>query len=753
MKLKDISNKDFAGIENCESEPIHIPGSVQPHGVLVAVDRDGVVKFCSANSDGAFGQTPEMLLQKSLFDIAPALQDQLLPLLEEDLTEPAPFSIAQGGRNWQVFTNWSDELLLVELEQQPDTGEKNEELFDQTRRFVELIDRTRSLQDLCQKIAEETRSITGYDRVMIYKFDAEYNGRVYAESRTPGIEPYLDLHYPHTDIPAQARDLYMRNHMRMIADVDYGPVPLMTTTDSGYDNIDLGDSVLRSVSPIHIQYLKNMGVKATLTISLIYEGKLWGLIACHHYTPKLLGYGQRKAAQMQGYFLTSQIKVRLVAEEYEVHKLVEAHLQQLLYMVPQDGDFGLKFNGFTSLLSVANASGAVILHKGRLYEKGLVPPSDKTKALLNWLAEHVNTLQFSTSHLKDHYPDAEKICRQASGIVYHKLGDAKKDAIIWFREEMERTIHWAGDPRDAVRKTKQNELTPRSSFAIYKQSIRFHSQEWLSPELYAAQRFASALLNQFHLEYLRSEEAQQRLLNERLTKANQELSNINWITTHDLKEPLRKILVFSSKVLSVEDKQLSESIIGSIERIQESAFRMRTLVDDIVTYTMTEDRKATEAADLNEIVKELAADFEQELRERNIMLTSDPLPVISAIPFQMRQLFANLIENSIKFSRRDVQSRIAFSCSKVQHPSSVYPLLDDSRQYYRIELEDNGLGFDQANAEKIFDIFYRSHARDVAEGTGIGLAICKRIVENHQGFIQAAGESGVGAKIIIYLPQ
>lgn len=753
MKLKDISNKDVASIENCESEPIHIPGAIQPYGVLIAIDLEGAIKFCSANCADAFGRSPETLLQKSLLDVVPALHDCLKPLLEDEEAEMAPFLSKHGDSDWQAFCSRSDDLVLIELERHTGTEASNEDLFDQTRRFVNLIERTKSLQDLCQKIAEETRSITGYDRVMIYKFDADFNGRVYAESKAPGVDPYLDLHYPHTDIPAQARELYLRNHMRMIASVDYAPVPLSTVENSGYSSLDLSGSVLRSVSPIHIQYLKNMGVKATLTISLIHEGKLWGLIACHHYKEKLLGYGQRKAAQMQGHFLTSQIKVRQVAEEYEVHTLVEAHLQQLLNAIPQDGDFTLKFAGFTSLLSLTNASGAVILHKGRLYEKGIVPSSDKIKALLNWLSEHVTGLQFSTSHLREHYPEGEKICRQASGIIYHKLGDAKKDAIIWFREEMERTINWAGDPHDAVRKTVHNELTPRTSFAIYKQSIRFHSQEWQSPELNAAQRFASALLNQFHLDYLRSEEAQQRLLNEKLTKANQELANINWITTHDLKEPLRKILVFSSKVLSAEEKQLSEGITASINRIQESAFRMRTLVDDIVTYTMTEGSKTTVEADLNEIVREVAADFATELAENNIRLTIEKLPVISAIPYQMRQLFVNLIDNSIKFSRKQISGQINFSCSKVQDPSAVSSLLDAARHYYRIEVADNGLGFDQSHAEKIFDIFYRSHPRNVAEGTGIGLAICKRIVENHQGLIQAKGESGVGASLIIYLPE
>jgi len=752
MNLRDVSNQDIRTVATCESEPIHIPGAIQPHGVLIAIDNEKIIRFCSQNCEVFFGKTPAQILQQTLPSISPELSQQVTDALQQDTLPVKPFTFLQNDQHWTVFVTEKDELTTIELEA-PATATETIDLFDQTREFVQIIERTQSLSDLCQRMAEQVRRATGYDRVMIYRFDSDYNGEVFAESKRNDLEPFLHLHYPHTDIPAQARELYLRNHIRMIADVSYQPVPLLTTDNSSYSTLDLSDSVLRSVSPIHIQYLKNMGVGATLTISLLSDDKLWGLIACHHYSPKHLSIFQRQSALMQGHFLTSQLRVRLVAEEYKIHTTVEAHLQQLLNAVPQAGDFALKMNAFSSLLPVANASGVAVLHNGKLYERGIVPPSDKTKNLFTWLAENVPGMQFSTSQLRSHYPQGEKISRFAAGILYHKLGNAKKDAIIWFREEIEKTINWAGDPHEAVRKVKENNLNPRSSFAIFKETVRFQSHDWRFSEINAASRFSNALQNHFHLEYLKAEEAKQRLLNEQLMKANKELANINWITSHDLKEPLRKILVFSSKMMHEGEKELSEKVTASITRIQQSAVRMQTLVNDIIAYTLVDDKNTTFVpTDLTAILAEVVAEYTDEIKEKHGSIQFNNMPVVTAIPYQMRQLFVNLLGNSLKFAKPNTAPEISIRCEKLSG-TKLHFLPESLSVYYRITVADNGIGFDASYGEKLFDIFYRLNDQKTYTGTGIGLAICKRIVENHGGTITAHGEVDKGATIEIYLPQ
>lgn len=756
MKITDIVNRSIATLANCESEPIHVPGAIQPHGVLLAFDRAGIVRYCSANCADFFEKEPAALLQRSLAEVDPGLFQALRPCLDADTDPLRPLHFQRAGTGWAVFGCFNEQHLFV-LECEPYVPEEEgpEQLFDQTAELVRHIERARTLQELCQRIAEQTKLLTGYDRVMIYRFDEQYNGRVFAESREPQLEPFLDLHYPHTDIPVQARELYLRNLMRMIPDVGYTPVPLLAP-DEGHPvtPLDLSDSRLRSVSPIHIQYLKNMGVSATLTISVLLEGKLWGLITCHHYSPRHVNYLQRKAALLQAHFLSSQIKVREVAEEYAVHTVVEAHLQQLLHSLQAEGDPVLRFQKQSSLLAVAGAEGAAVLQQGQLHLMGRTPGADRTRALLAWLATRPG-LEFATSHLASHYPDAAKIAGEAAGVLYHKLGDGRSDAIVWFRPERERTINWAGNPHDAVKRSPTtHELTPRSSFALYREQVRGYSLPWLRPELAAAGRFAMALQHVVHLAYLRAEEASQRVLNEQLMKANSELANINWITTHDLKEPIRKILVFTSRLAGDEGVQLSESLLHSVDRIQQSAHRMRSLVEDLMAYRLVDyNGKPAETVDLNSILRDLVNEFSDELRECSGRVLVGSLPVLAMIPFQARQLFANLLGNAIKFARQDVPLQVEVRCATAFAGSLQHPTQAHTGDYYHLEVRDNGIGFDAEQNGRIFDIFYRLHLASEYKGTGIGLAICKRIVENHGGFITAEGKRGEGAVFSIYLPK
>lgn len=754
MNIKDLTNRDVATIANCESEPIHLPGSIQPHGILLAVDNDQVIRICSANVD-RLGFNSERVLQQPLTNLFPALAETVQLHRSGNVHDSNPVDVEINGLHWDVYIHTEDQLMLLELEEGKSQEMSGNEVFDQTSRFVSFTRKTKSLQDLCRWTAVEIKNLTGYDRVMIYRFDADYNGEVFAEAREESLEPFLNLHYPHTDIPVQARELYLRNPMRMIADVGYTPVALLSIADDQIANPDLSDVGIRSVSPIHIQYLKNMQVGATLTISIILDGQLWGLVACHHRTPKRLGHHQRRAAFLHANLLTSQIKVRMIAEEHEVSVGVEAHLQQLLNALKQQGDFSFIFQHLTSLLAVANASGVSIFHKGQLFEKGTVPPKDRTKKLFQWLGESTAGLRFCTAHLSKHYAEGEKISEQASGILYHKLGDPNKDAIIWFREEIEQTINWAGDPKDTLNKKNTPErLTPRSSFAIFKEKVRHRSKEWLVPEINAASRFANTMQNQVHLEYLQIEENRQRVMNEQLRKANKELANINWITSHDLKEPVRKILMFTSMMRNDEEKKLSESVLQSLEKIKQSANRMQTLVDDIITYSLTDDKSvAFVETDLNAVLEEVVENFRDEFRDQGTALLIQKLPEVRGIPYQLRQLFINLIANSIKFSRPKVPLKIEISSVEAR---GMLPIAlqgeNSNRNFYLIRFSDNGIGFDASQNEKIFDIFYRLHNQKEYEGTGIGLAICKRIAENHDGLITASGEPGVGTTFNIYLP-
>lgn len=752
MNIIEIVNKQVLAIENCESEPIHIPGSIQPHGMLLVLSpENGVIRYCSANTPDFIKKQPAEILEKPLSVVLPELWEKVQSLLH---TDNSPFHPIHAGEV-NATIHESGEFRILSLEKRLDQENDPDYAFDQTRGFIGFIERSRSLRELCQNIAVETARITGFDRVMIYRFDNEYNGEVFAECRREDLPPYLDLHYPHTDIPPQARELYLRNLLRLIPDVNYEPVPLLTIASGQVQQPDLSDVGVRSVSPIHIEYLKNMGVGASMSVSIILEGKLWGLIACHHQQPLYLSAQQKKAALLQGHFLSSQIRVQQVAEEHVINVNVEAHLQQLLNRIDQDEDLGQKFDQFTSLLSVTNATGVVVLHEGKIYEKGLVPSREKILGLIRWVGDNVKSSLFSTNNLSKRYPEGAGMSKYASGVIFHAMGKPTDSCVIWFREELERTVKWAGRPDTAVQKNATGKsLTPRKSFEIWKELVKQQSAEWRASEINAAIRFATSLQNHFHLTYLRNEENRLRVLNERLQQANQELSNINWITSHDLKEPLRKIQLMSSRIVYDGGDQLSEVIKVHIEKIRSSASRMQHLVDDILSYSMMNNRNNMfTLGDLGPIIAAVKAELEEELSDKNGLLSVQAMPQnIRMVNHQIGQLFSNLISNAIKFVQPGMSPEIYINCQVEKGRDILEVALPAEKSFYCIRVSDNGIGFEPRYNEKIFDIFYKLHDRNTYGGTGIGLAICKKIMENHQGAITASGEAGKGATFRVYIP-
>lgn len=751
MKVTDILNREVASITNCEQEPIHIPGSVQPHGMLIAFDAQSkLINFCSANTETFVGLSATQLLEKDFYSLFPEL---LRNILAADLgREQLYFGLAYSFNNkdFEVVVHQSGDRIITEWEPKPDEQADMAMYLRQSSEYVELIERSQNLKQLCQSVATHTKKITGYDRVMIYMFDKNYNGHVYAEAKEERLDSFLDLHYPHTDIPPQARQLYLQNKIRMISDVEYEPVPILTVDDGNKKNLDLSLSELRSVSPIHIQYLKNMGVGATLTISVLMDGKLWGLIACHHYTPLRLSLEKRRAALLQGFFLSSQIKVQTAAEEFKLTQTAEAHLQQVLECLPAEEDFFTKLNRMTSLLPMVNASGAIFIKDGELFEKGVVPPADKTLKLVQWLSENVKGSQFNTSFLSQKYAQGTEIARFASGIMYFSLGDPMKNAVLWFRQEVSRTVNWAGDPNENKTGDPVNQLKPRSSFAIWKESVRFTSNAWLTPEINAATKFIGAYSNFLLVEHLQKEEAYQRVLNEKLQQANEELVNLNLLATENIKDPLSKISDAASE-LTDNDTELSVPLQTLLSKIKQSAQRMKLLMEDVMSYSVVNKRENNfESTDLNTLLQQVLLQFTEEIANTKALVHRAALPTLPVVSYQMRILFTNILSNAFNFRSPERLLQIHIDCENVQGMNINEPWADKAKNYCVVSFSDTGIGIPSEQAEKLFEMFYRADPQ--TGGTGIGLAICKKIAENHGGGITAASNEDSGTVIKVYLP-
>ncbi|MES2629790.1 MAG: ATP-binding protein [Bacteroidota bacterium] len=743
MRFVDIVNRDIANLENCEQEPIHIPGSIQPHGFLLALDRNTlIVKFCSGNIAEYTGTGYEQILGKKCAEVLHAGICEKISQFVKSGETALRFRSKNEDTEYEFALHYSGGYLIVEAEtHQLPEEQVDVDLFRLSKQFLGYMEDTHTLKDLCAMVAAGIRRITGYDRVMVYRFDKDYNGEVFAEEKRDDLESFYGLHYPHTDIPAQARELYIRNLLRIIVDINYTPVPIYTIDEEGQTNLDLSLSILRSVSPIHVQYLHNIGVGATMTISLMHKGKLWGLVACHHYSPKHIHPDVQMAARLQGHFITSQIDVRQLNEEHIIsHKATQA--AEAIFAMKHE----LKRTSLKSMvelpliLDICNATGVSLVLGNVVHSYGATPSTDNIYLINNELSGLATSGFYQTNFLSKELPALENE-PVASGVMYYSLGDSG-NSIMWYRKETVSTVNWAGDPAKAIEKNK-NGLSPRKSFELWKQTLKLQSEPWKQAEMNSAQNFVNFLEKHINSILLSEEEAKQRELARILKETNAELENINWISTHDLQEPLRKIQITASHILSKEGAA-PEDVNQRVDKMRQSAERMQKLLKDILRYVnLNSSQEAFTTVDLNELLEDLKIEVQESLAEKSAVLEIGTLPEVYGIPFLIKQVFANLTYNSLKFAHADRQSEITITSRGIQDITRD----DHNGRYLVLEFTDNGIGFDPIYNESIFRIFTRLE-KDHA-GSGIGLALCRKIMQLHKGYIVAEGMPGSGVRFEI----
>lgn len=749
MGIKDIVNRENVNLENCDQEPIHIPGTIQPNGCLLAADKNTLqIRFCSGNVSDYLGVEPSHTLGKNLntfFDAEAMLKVQQLLASPEGKVAVIKSRIGDKSLDFITHCNAKNVVMEAEIDHREMASS---DLLELSGDLVLAMEETTDLQALCDLVAVNIRKVTGYDRVMVYRFDKDYNGEVFAESLRDDLEPFLGLHYPHTDIPAQARELYIRNQLRIIVDMDYVPVPVYTHENLGNGDLDLSLSVLRSVSPIHVQYLKNMGVGATLTISLVLRGKLWGLVACHHYSVKYLPYDVRMSARLLGHFISSQIDSRSLNEENDVRNRVNQAV----------GYFGSKKYALSrvsvhemvndpQLLAVCNADGVAVVIQDVVYKCGAVPDDATILSIAGVLA---GRRELMTDCLHRELPGIT--VGELPGLLYNSINKLNLDSVMWFRKETLHDVNWAGDPAKSIEKDR-NGLSPRKSFDLWKETVKGHSRVWLKSERNAASDFANLLERHLNAVLLTEEEEKQRQLANDLLQTNAELENINYISTHDLQEPLRKIQMTASVLLGNKEENLSDHAVDKISRMNQFAGRMQLLIKDILKYTqLNYNEEAFVPMDLRALLNELGSEMSETIGDKKAELSIEHLPTIQAVPFLVKQLFTNLIVNSLKFSDPTRLPRITIKEAEGVHklPAGLQGHLSD---YFIINYNDNGLGFEEENAEKIFRIFTRLSVSKEAAGSGIGLAICRKVMQTHKGYIEAIGVPGHGATFLIYFPR
>ncbi|WP_043832114.1 ATP-binding protein [Muricoccus aerilatus] len=730
----------------CEREPIHIPGSIQPHGHLLAFGAEDLqLLHASAASEAvlatdlavAFGEPIERVLPN---DWVKVLRPKLRGLPSVGPMQLGRFRATSGAAFQAVGHRSPDGQVVLELEVEgddegPEARSTLEALYPGVRDAYARLGRVATPELLAATTAAAVRRITGFDRVLVYRFEDNWDGTVIAEDRNERLPSYLGLRFPASDIPAQARRLYELNPQRLIADAGYSPVTILQAEDG--PPLDLTFSSLRSVSPVHLEYMRNMGTPASMSVSVIRgDGRLWGLVSCHHATPRRVSFAARNACDL----VAQMFAVRIAAREEMAHAEARARLKGLegrllarmaeakhfvdgLMAVPRD------------LLELTGAEGAAVLTEGACVLTGRTPPEAEVRRIAAWLAERGMEEVLESGALSELLPSAEAIADTASGLLAVSISKLHPSFVLWFRPELVRTVKWGGDPRKPADPTPSR-LHPRRSFAAWAETVRQRSAPWSAAEVEAARDLRTAIVGGV----LRAAEERAELTG-RLERVNKELAAFSYSVSHDLRAPFRHIVGFSEMLREREGERLTDRGRRYLTTVIEAAENAGRLVDALLNFSqMGRTSLVPVGFDPAALLAEVRRALEPEQGGRPIEWRVSPMPLIHADPAMLRQVFQNLLSNAVKYTRGRDPAVVEIGC-------------ETAEKEFVFHVKDNGVGFEMAYAHKLFGVFQRLHRAEEFEGVGIGLANAQRIIERHGGRIWAEGSPGKGAVFSFSLPR
>jgi chemotaxis family two-component system sensor kinase Cph1 len=710
----------------CASEPIRVPGAIQPHGRMAVLGPDGTLVAWSANwRDAEAARRAADLLAGRWGAVA-------------DGEGPAALGhVESGGVVLDVLGHRSGELLLLEFEPAIAESGTQAPIYSLARHFLPQLQRADSVEALAQLAADEIKRITGFGRTMVYRFGDEGHGEVLAERIDPGYDAYMGHRFPAADVPAQARELYRLNHIRLIPDATYEPVPLLGV-QAGWQpsSLDLSYAHLRSVSPVHLEYMRNMRTLASMSVSIVVGDRLWGLISCHDHAPRQLPFQTRAACEHLGRLLSLQIASKEdnadVAARLELRHLT---LQLVSHLADSDSTLQKLVGEPGLLLRMAQASGAAVVLNDECWTAGETPERSQIAALAQWIAAKGSDT-WASDRLVEDFPPAEAFAARASGVLAVSISQVHRHLVLWFRPELVHTIRWAGDPRKEATVTA-GRIHPRRSFASWQEQVRGRSAPWSAAELAAAGELRHALIGIV----LRRAEEMAEVATE-LGRVNKELEAFSYTVSHDLRAPMRHIAGYVDLVQDMEGKSLSERSMRYLSHVKEAAAYAGHLVDALLDFSrMGRSALKRSRVDTRVLVDELVTELKRQEQGRSIQWqVADDLPVLAGDPFLLQVALRNLLGNAVKYTRTRKEAQVRVSAVRTAEGEGL-------------EVADNGVGFQQKYVGKLFGVFQRLHQTEEFEGTGIGLASVRRIVERHGGTVWARGEQDQGAVFGFSLPR
>jgi two-component system, chemotaxis family, sensor kinase Cph1 len=751
-------------LTNCDSEPVQIPGCIQAHGAMLVLRlADLTILQASENTAQHLGVAPEQLLGQAVAKVVGATNaTRLHEVLKSEPIECNALYVFtlrahEGAAALDVCVHTIEGVAVLEFEATSRAGNHaNDDIFTLVRSAVCRLQAANSVREFCQRITEEVRSITALDRVMVYRFHADNHGEVFAESKNDDLAPWLGLHYPESDIPKPAREIFKRIWIRPLPNAagQLAELVPLANPDTGRP-LNMTHCSLRGASVMYTEYLANMGVAASLTMPILIDGELWGLIACHQYTPTHFPHQIRAACEFLAQVASLQLKSADQREQLVYRLRLEGVHQQLVAKAAQEGDLMALSDSQPSLLDAMDASGAALYHLDRWWCAGNTPDATQLDALAEWINQRPEFDSdtrpvFVTDALTREYPAGAEIANIASGVLAVRVSRLRHNLILWFRPETIQSVNWAGNPHEKllVPGSYGSRLTPRRSFELFVESVRERAIPWSSMEIDSALR-----LRLLVMELVISRAERLAELNEDLTNSNEELDAFAYVASHDLKEPLRGIhryahqLLEGAQALDAENRQ-------RVENLMRLTVRMDSLLDSLLYFSRVgRTNLEFENVDLNEVLEE-ALEMIGARRTENPCTIEIPhtLPVIQCDPIRVREIFSNLVSNALKYTHKDCpRIEIAYLAQNEHGACPNTPIEAEGHSIFYVR--DDGIGIEPRHFEQIFHMFKRLHGRDeFGGGVGAGLTVVKKVVQRHGGSIWLDSKVGVGSTFYFTLP-
>ena len=735
-------------LDNCDKEPIHLIQTVQSFAGLVAVDVDTwTVSQVSSNISDFIEYTPNDLLQQPITNFLPIFICDLLKKGHEkdDFSEINPININNektGNKNMVFHTYSTDSQIIIQVERDPNT-KLNLGFLTKIDNAIQTIQKASSQLKLplLKLVTEEVKIVTGYDRVMMYKFDEDYNGQVIAESKEDNLEPFLNICYPATDIPKQARKLFLSNRIRMLIDVDDDLAFIVPPRHpKTKEPLNVGQCAARGVSPIHLEYLRNMGVKATLSVAIIENERLWGLIACHHYSDKkVLDYRTRNLIGFFGHILSGHLSYtrnNLYREDLLKNNVIQSKL--VAQINEKQNILAGLMNSPLTLTDFIPSIGAAIVFENEIRVVGETPNVKGIKHLVQKLVEKPEHSLFHTTSIAEVWPNSPIDTEKFAGLLAVRLSQTPPEYMIWFRSQQVKEISWGGNPTKAIISTeKGTRLSPRKSFEKWQEVIKGTSSPWSDSEKDAVLLLRNDLKD---IVFTRIDELKK--LHNDLKASYEELETFSYTISHDLRSPLRIIEGYSQILLEDYQDNLDDYGIEILHSITDNINNMNQFMNDILELSkLAKNMLNKRAVNMHKLLHAPMTDLAtyKNANPATVIEIADDLPDIYGDPTMVKQVFRNLIENAVKYSRTK--------------PKPIIQIKGEvSGKYVTYTVQDNGIGFEEKDIEKIFEAFNRLATDDKFEGTGVGLSIVKRIVNRHLGKITVKSTPNEGALFKVSFP-